>query len=386
MTQADPHVGPYPRARQDGPSPAVAALLQPYSGTGPHVAVKSAWRGGKAVARAAPRRGGPNGERVENGPAPAEERADAYARVTDAIVVAIEAGVAKGRDWRMPWHRRRDAGGSPFLPVNVASRAAYRGINTLALWAAAEARGYPAGLWGTYRQWAEIGGQVRKGERATTIVFWRFPQTMGANDDGGGTEGTGGAGDGDDIPRRGPWARAYAVFNAAQVDGAELPADTAPHLPEEERIGAAEAFFAHLTAPEVRHGGTAAFYAPATDHVQLPAFADFRTAEGYYGTRAHEIVHATGHPSRLARDLSGRFGSAAYAAEELVAEIGAAFLLAALGLATEPREDHARYVAHWLDLLRGDRRAVFTAASRAQAAADFLLAEGETGRTAPADE
>ena len=173
--------------------------------------------------------------------------------------------------------------------------------------------------------------------------------------------------------RRGPWARAYAVFNAAQVDGATLPADRAPRLPEAARIAAAERFFAALPGLDLRHGGASAFYAPATDHVRMPAFADFRTAEGYYGVLGHEATHWTGHPSRLARDLAGRFGSAAYAAEELVAELGAAFALAALGLAAEPRPDHARYVAHWLDLLRAGRRAVFTAASKAQAAADWLL-------------
>ena len=110
------------------------------------------------------------------GQPPAEERGDVYARVTEAIVAAIEAGAARGEDWRMPWHRRREAGASPALPVNVASRSAYRGVNTVALWAAAEARGYLVGQWGTYRQWAALGGQVRRGERAATVVFWRFPQ------------------------------------------------------------------------------------------------------------------------------------------------------------------------------------------------------------------
>ena len=283
----------------------------------------------------------------------ADSRADVYARVTDAIVAAIESGAARGRDWRMPWHRRRDPGGATALPVNVARGAAYRGVNTLALWAAAEARGYPGGLWGTYRQWAELGGQVRQGERATTVVFWRFPDRPGAGEEAREAGGEGGEG-GEEAEgtRRAPWAKAYAVFNAAQVDGATLPTGTAPALPEAAR---------------------AAFYSPTTDHVQMPPFALFRTGAGYYATLAHEAAHWTGHPSRLARDLTGRFGSGAYAAEELVAELGAAFALAALGLAAEPRPDHARYVAHWLGLLRGDRRAVFTAASKAQAAADWMI-------------
>ncbi|MBY0337449.1 MAG: ssDNA-binding domain-containing protein [Acetobacteraceae bacterium] len=300
-------------------------------------------------------------------PPAAEERADVYARVTDAIIAAIESGMAKGRDWRMPWHRRRDPGGSPMLPVNVARGAAYRGVNTLALWAAAEAKGYPGGLWGTYRQWAELGGQVRRGERAATVVFWRFPDAAKDGEAENGEEAEEGT-------RRGPWARAYAVFNAAQVDGATIPASAALALPEAARIAEAERFFAALPGLDLRHGGNAAFYSPATDHVQMPPFADFRTGEGYYATLAHEAAHWTGHPSRLARDLTGRFGSGAYAAEELVAELGAAFALAALGLAAEPRSDHARYVAHWLGLLRGDRRAIFTAAGKAQAATDWMIA------------
>jgi antirestriction protein ArdC len=322
-----------------------------------------------AARHAAARREGPRTAREASPPPPAAgERADVYARVTDAIVAAIESGMAKGKDWRMPWHRRRDPGGSPMLPVNVARGAAYRGVNTLALWAAAEARGYPGGLWGTYRQWAELGGQVRKGERAATVVFWRFPDAAKASGEAKGGE------EAEEGVRRGPWARAYAVFNAAQVDGAALPASTAPRLSEGARIVEAEAFFAALPGLDLRHGGNAAFYSPGTDHVQMPPFADFRSGEGYYATLAHEAAHWTGHPSRLARDLTGRFGGGAYAAEELVAELGAAFALAALGLAAEPREDHARYVAHWLGLLRGDRQAIFTAAGKAQAAADWLFA------------
>ena len=316
------------------------------------------------------------------GQPPAEERGDVYARVTEAIVAAIEAGAARGEDWRMPWHRRREAGASPALPVNVASRSAYRGVNTLALWAAAEARGYPVGQWGTYRQWAALGGQVRRGERAATVVFWRFPQ---AGDAGAPTEEEA-SGDeaGEGRHRAAPWAKAYSVFNLAQVDGYSPPADAFPRLDEAGRIAQAEAFFARLPGLDLRHGGTAAFYAPATDHVQLPAFADFREPAGYYGTLAHEATHWTGHPARLARDLTGRFGSEAYAAEELVAELGAAFVLAGLGLAAEPRLDHAQYVAHWLRLLRGDRRAIFTAASKAQAAADWMMAAAQPAADADA--
>lgn len=339
-----------------------------------------------AARHATARREGPRTAREASPALPATEaHADVYTRVTDAIIAAIEGGLARGRDWRMPWHRRRDTDAAPALPVNVTSRRPYRGVNTLALWAEAEARGYEAGLWGTYRQWAELGGQVRKGERAATVVFWRFPEAATGGEEAASPEG--GAEGEEEGSRRGPWARAYAVFNAAQVDGATLPRDSAPRLPEAARIAAAERFFAALPGLDLRHGGTSAFYSPASDHVQLPRFADFRDAEGYYATFAHEAAHWTGHPTRLARDLSGRFGSAAYAAEELVAELGAAFALAGLGLAGEPRPDHARYVAHWLELLRGDRRAIFSAASQAQRAADWMMrATGEAGTAATADE
>lgn len=235
------------------------------------------------------RREGPRAAREASPPPPAEARVDVYARVTDAIVAAIESGIAKGKDWRMPWHRRCDPGGSPMLPVNVARGTAYRGVNTLALWAAAEARGYPAGLWGTYRQWAALGGQVRKGERAAIVVFWRFPERPSAGEEAEGGE------EAEEGTRRGPWARAYAVFNAAQVDGAALPADTAPRLPEATRIAEAEAFFAALPGFDLRHGGNAAFYSPSTDHVQMPPFADFRTGGGYYATLAHEATQGSPH-------------------------------------------------------------------------------------------
>lgn len=209
---------------------------------------------------------------------------------------------------------------------------------------------------------------MRKGERATTVVFWRFPtrpddQAARARE-----------GEDADEARRGPWARAYAASNLAQVDSVELPADRTPQLPDGTRHATADRFLAALPGLDLRHGGTAAFYSPPGDFVQMPRFADFHDPDGYYGTLAHEATHWTGHASRLARDFPGRFGSAAYAGEELVAELGAAFTCASLGFSIEPRLDHARYVAHWLDILKSDTRAVLTAASKAQQAADWMAA------------
>ncbi|WP_425228556.1 ArdC family protein [Sphingomonas sp.] len=287
-------------------------------------------------------------------------RTDLYQAITRSILAAIEAGARSGK-YRMPWHR--SSGTS--TPLNAVSGRPYRGINTLLLWAAATEAGYPTGKWATYRQWSATGAQVRKGEQATVVLLWK---TVGS-----------GATDQDQTDadhersRQRMLARAFHVFNAAQVDG-WTPKQ--PVLPLAARISAAEEFFAALPA-EVSHGSDDAFYDPASDNVFLPSFSAFRSAEAYYSVYAHELTHWTGIKSRLDRDLTGRFGSHAYAMEELVAELGAAFTVGHLGLAATPREDHALYIASWLAALKDDPRAIVTAASRAQAAADYLIALGE---------
>jgi antirestriction protein ArdC len=176
------------------------------------------------------------------------------------------------------------------------------------------------------------------------------------------------------------FTRGYSVFNAAQVDGYTPAADS--DIPMPERIAHAEAFFQTIGA-DVRHGGNQAFYAPATDHIQMPPFPAFRDNLSYYSTLAHETTHWTAKESRCDRQLGKRFGDSAYAAEELIAELGAAFTCAHLGLSTEPREDHAQYLASWLKVLKADSRAIFTAASKAQQATDWMVARaGESARTA----
>lgn len=285
--------------------------------------------------------------------------ADIYQRITDQIAAAIEAGAGK---WRMPWHFGAD-GAAPGLPVNAATGKPYRGVNTVVLWATAQAEGYRSVIWATYRQWAELGAQVRKGERASPVVFWKI-------------SGKDEQEDVDDVADDGRrplvLARGYSVFNAAQVDGYATPA--LPVLPEAERIGHAEAFFAAIGA-DIRHGGNRACYAPSLDQIRMPPFEAFRDPIAYYATLTHEATHLTGHQSRCARDLRGRFGDEAYAAEELIAELGGAFVRADLALTPEPRPDHAAYVASWLKVLRGDKRAIFTAAAKAQAAADWMHAK-----------
>lgn len=213
----------------------------------------------------------------------------------------------------------------------------------------------------TYKQADELGAHVRKGEHGALVVYAdRFTKTE-TNDKG------------EELERQIPFMKGYTVFNVAQIEG--LPehyyGKPAP-LPEPLRlIEAAESFFA-ATGAEFRHGGNRAFYAPAGDFIQLPPPEAFRDAESYAATKAHELVHWTGHPSRLAREFGKRFGDTAYAREELVAELGAAFLCADLALTPEPREDHAAYLDHWLTILKEDKRAIFSAAAHAQRAADHL--------------
>jgi len=279
---------------------------------------------------------------------------DVYARVTDQIITAIEHGAGT---WRMPWHT---SGRYAFSPINVASKKPYRGINTVCLWAAAQAKGYESGEWATYQQWQDRGAQVRKGEKSTLVVFWKFAnQTRESQDDG-------------DQPANGSrllFTKGYSVFNAAQVDGYAPKADKEVPIPN--RIAHADAFFSAVGA-DLRHGGNQAFYAPATDHIQMPAFEAFRDGVSYYSTLAHEHTHWTASAARCNRELGKRFGDNAYAAEELIAELGAAFTCAHLGLSTEPREDHSQYIQSWLRVLKADKRAIFTAASKAQQACDWL--------------
>jgi antirestriction protein ArdC len=233
------------------------------------------------------------------------------------------------------------------------------------LWAAAQAKGYERGEWATYEQWQERGAQVRKGEKATTVVFWKFASDSQESQDGEGEQHA--------STSRLLFTRGYSVFNAAQVDGYTPKVD--PDRAIIERIEQADAFFQRIAA-SVKHGGNQAFYSPVTDHIQMPPMQAFKESMGYYSTLAHEHTHWTAATSRCDRQLGKRFGDAAYAAEELIAELGAAFTCAHLGLSTEPREDHAAYIASWLNVLKMDSRAIFTAASKAQQACDWLIARG----------
>ncbi|CAM6053277.1 unnamed protein product [Sphagnum tenellum] len=285
------------------------------------------------------------------------EKEDVYSRVTDKIIADLERG---NLTWLQPWQAGHRAG-----PVSRPLRAggiAYRGVNVLMLWAAAMEKGYNCPLWLTYKQASELGGQVRKGEKGSLVVYAnKITKTE--------TDTTGA-----DVKIDIPFMKGYTVFNTEQIDG--LPghyyATPAPLNGDIEPLDAVDRFFAN-TKLTIKHGGSSAFYSPSRDIVQIPELKAFRDAESYYATLAHEMTHWTRHESRLNRDLGRkRFGDAGYAMEELVAEIGAAFLCADLGITPETRDDHAAYIASWLKVLKDDRRAIFTAASHAQKAADFL--------------
>lgn len=278
---------------------------------------------------------------------------DRYTEVTAKIIAALEAGTPP---WRKPWDPAKVAGGGP---LNGVSGHGYRGINTLLLGMSPPGVGSGDPRWISFKQAADRGWKVRRGERATTIFFFKKIQVR---EDG--------AGDSDAI-RTVPVLHSYPVFHASQVDG--MPA-YAPPPPGEVpwRTPETAAVIVTRSNAVVHEGGERAFYSPSTDHIQMPPHAAFKTPEGWAATMLHELGHWSGHPSRLDRNLSGRFGTNAYAMEELRAELASAFIGSELGIPAEV-VNHASYIASWLEVLRKDNREVFRAAADAQRIADFLL-------------
>jgi antirestriction protein ArdC len=285
-------------------------------------------------------------------------RTDVYQRITDRIVSELEQGV---RPWLKPWNAEH-AAGRITRPLR-GNGIPYRGINILMLWSAAMEKGFASPIWMTFKQALEFNAHVRKGEQGSLVVY--ADKIIRAEAD---------ADTGEESERAIPFMKGYTVFNVEQIDG--LPerfyAKAEPRGETVQRIERVEAFFAG-TGAVVRHGGNRAYYSISTDHVQMPPIEAFSDAESYYATRAHETVHWTRHKSRLDRDFGRkRYGDEGYAIEELVAELGSAFLSADLDLTPEVRDDHAAYIASWIKVLKDDKRAIFSAASHAQRAADFL--------------
>lgn len=277
---------------------------------------------------------------------------DLYAKVTNQIIADIEKGDLPV--WLQPWKSGRRGG---IIPVNAVTGKSYNGLNVLMLWAERVEKGYPEASWLTYKQCQDAGGQVRKGEKSTPGIYVnKMLKDAGSEDE-----------------RLIPFMRQFSLFNVAQCDG--LPQnEPIPELPEHERNEQAEAFFAAVNAT-TKWDEPKAAYIPSKDLIVMPERGAFISPESLYAVWAHEHIHLTGHKSRLDRDLKSRFDQQAYAFEELVAEIGAAMTCAHLQVKGELR--HASYVQHWLEVLKGDSKAILTAASMASKATDYLRAFSE---------
>ncbi|WP_413712579.1 ArdC family protein [Rhizobium sp. Rhizsp82] len=287
------------------------------------------------------------------------QRADIYSRITDRIVEDLARGV---KPWMKPWHDR-NMHGRITRPLRHNGQP-YSGMNVLLLWSEGMARGFSSPMWMTFKQALELGAAVRKGETGSTVVFAsRFTKTEA---DGSGVE----------VDREIPFLKTYTVFNVEQID--DLPEHyhhrPAPVADPVTRIEVVDRFFRN-TGAVIRHGGNQAFFAPSSDHIQMPPFESFRDTASYYATLSHEATHWVGASHRLNRDLS-RYNKdrSERAREELIAELGSCFLCADLGIVPElePRPDHASYLASWLKVLSEDRRAIFQAAAHAQRAVTFL--------------
>lgn len=311
----------------------------------------------------------------------AKVRRDLHKEVADKIVAQLEKGV---RPWARPWNVSKGAAQVGRMPLRACGRA-YRGINILLLWLERDEKGYSSRYWMTYKQAIELGGCVRKGEHGTKVYYSdRIVKTLADDKRKRGVEPL----PGDELVSRPIWfLREYTVFNADQVDGlsekftgvVEPVGDAKEN--EFQAIEHAEQFFASVGAT-VKHGGDRAFYMLATDHIQMPPKGSFNDPVGYYSVLGHEHIHWTGTAARCDRTFGAYFGDNLYALEELVAEMGAAFLCAELGLSCEPREDHAAYLATWCTKIKEKPMALFAAATKASAAVEYLTGRGgEMGET-----
>lgn len=275
-------------------------------------------------------------------------RTDIYQTVTDSIIAALETGV---KPWVCPWRRTPGISG---LPSNYATGTAYSGMNIMLLWCSALKQGFCDSRWMTYKQAKAVDGQVRKGEQGTTAIFYT---TLEKENDNGETDYI-------------PMLKTFTVFNVEQIDGLPLndeavfPAETFEPLPR------AEALF-HSSGATIIEKGQNAFFTPLTDEIRLPERYLFIDAANFYATGLHELVHWSGAKSRLNREMKGKFGSEGYAFEELIAELGSAFLMADLGIVGAVQ--HESYIASWLKALRNDKRYIFKAASAASTAHRYLM-------------
>jgi len=286
-----------------------------------------------------------------------KSRTGIYQSVTDSIVKQLEQGV---RPWLKPWNAEH-AAGRITRPLRHNGQP-YNGINILMLWASAEEQGFVSPYWLTFKQAKALGGHVLKGEKGSPVVYASSFERTDTDDQG------------EEKQERIPFLKQYTVFAADQCEG--LPEHyyemQQPPNSDIERIAAADAFF-KATNADIHEGGSRAYYAMGSDHIQMPRLECFINAQSHAATLAHELTHWTRHPTRLDREFGRkRFGDRGYAMEELVAELGSAFLCADLSITPEVMPDHASYLDSWLTVLREDERAIFTAASHASQAVEFL--------------
>lgn len=275
-----------------------------------------------------------------------------YEQVTSTILSSLKRGVVP---WRKPWSS------SATIPVNAMSNRAYRGVNVLLLGLAP----YADHRWLTFKQVAEKGGNVRKGEKSTLVVLWKFPDPKPGEDP-----------QSEEVRRRVPLLRYYSVFNAEQCEGLQLPSIHQPLESANQRIERADLLVRSMPdPPRITESGSAAWYRPADDLVNIPPISRFTSADAFYATLFHELGHATGHEKRLKRSgVLGeiRFGSGEYSKEELVAELTSAFCCATVSLDNHLIEDSASYINGWLEVLKSDPKAVVIAAAQAQKATDLI--------------
>ena len=292
-------------------------------------------------------------------PRAGHDRTSLYEEITDRIIAELEAGRVP---WVQPWATA--AAKAPLaMPNNAATRRRYGGINILILWGSAIEHGFAGQSWLTFRQALSLGGHVRKGERGTTVVYAdRFvpaEEKRCARETGKEVQPV-------------PFLKRFTVFNTDQCNDLPIEIATTAPPPLPGMIEPAVEVLIEATGIEFRIGGNRAFYAPTEDYVQVPPPAAYFEPINWHRTALHELCHASGHSSRLNRDLGGSYGSKKYAFEELIAELGAAFSCASLGIV--PTVRHADYIGSWLEVLREDNRAIVRAASQATKAADYLLA------------
>lgn len=293
---------------------------------------------------------------------------EVFEKIAAKLITAIE-GTEQGT-WSRPW--QTVLAGTEF-PKNALTGKQYQGMNALYFWILQAEREYPEARWGTYKQWKQLGEQVAKGEKGTQGVKWGTTYVCEPCGAKGASPCKGGH-----INETRVWASVFYVFNIAQTEGYEAPIENLGDGPE--KLANVERMVAATGATIEHRKQNRAYYSHATDIITVPVVEQFETQQGYYGTLLHELTHWTGHETRLGRDAKNVFGSAKYAAEELVAEMGAAMLAAQYGVEIEPHVEHVAYLQSWVEVIRSEKMALYRAAKLAHEAARYLVAmdaEGE---------